>query len=64
MLPEEKENFNEVFCAKYNEPQKLEEGCKHPNDYCQYRQSCLIYFYEQENRKKKTKEENAHSSDQ
>ncbi len=49
MDEKEKEGLTEAFCAKYNETQFLEEGCKHPNDYCPYRNSCLIYFYTKEN---------------
>ncbi len=47
-MEEEKEKKNEAICMKYQEEQSLEEGCKHPKDYCPYRQSCLIYFYSKE----------------
>ncbi len=51
MNKKEKEILTEAFCTKYNETQALEEGCKHPHDYCPYRESCLIYFYTKENLK-------------
>ena len=42
----------EGFCQKDNIAVELEKGCRHPNDYCQYRQACMIHFYEMENRRK------------
>ncbi len=43
----------EGFCEKDNISVELEKGCRHPNDYCQYRQACMIHFYDMENRRKK-----------
>jgi len=40
---EEKED--QVYCMKYQEYQKLEEGCKHPKEYCPYRESCPIHLF-------------------
>jgi hypothetical protein len=55
-----KENKNkehtEAFCLKYQETQALEEGCKHPNDYCPHRQSCLIHFYSKEKKREERSE--------
>ncbi|MDW7771811.1 MAG: phosphoribosyl-AMP cyclohydrolase [Desulfobulbaceae bacterium] len=37
---------------KYSE--KLKEGsvcCRHPDDYCKYRTSCIVNFFEQENKR-------------
>lgn len=42
----------ELFCEKYKEKVESENPkCQHPEDYCQHRQSCLIHFMEQENRR-------------
>lgn len=44
----------ELECYKYNE--KMQAGdavCRHPNDYCKYRASCMIQFLSSENRAKK-----------
>lgn len=41
-------------CYKYNE--KMQAGdavCRHPNDYCKYRASCMIQFLSSENRAKR-----------
>ena len=51
----------DFFCAKDNRQTDASKGCLHPNDYCSHRQSCLIYFMEQErkreeNRKKQSKD--------
>ncbi len=45
---DKEDNGEKVLCFKYQEEQRIEEGCKHPKDYCPYRQSCLIYFYSKE----------------
>ena len=41
----------EGFCQKDNIAVDLEKGCRHPNDYCQYRQACMIHFHELEQRR-------------
>jgi hypothetical protein len=41
------------FCAKDNVESPLDKGCRHPDDYCQYRQSCMIHFLDQEKRRDK-----------
>jgi len=43
----------EGFCQKDNVMVDLESGCRHPNDYCQYRQACIIHFHELEQRRKR-----------
>ncbi len=48
----------DFFCAKDNRQTDASKGCLHPNDYCSHRQSCLIYFMEQERkREEKRKQE-------
>ncbi len=48
-MEEEKKKKNEeeelVYCEKYKEYVKLSEGCKHPKDYCAFREKCLIHLY-------------------
>jgi hypothetical protein len=40
----------ELECAKYHEKMDSEQAvCRHPDDYCRHRTSCMIYFLEQEN---------------
>lgn len=40
----------ELECEKYHEKMDSEQAvCRHPNDYCQYRTSCMIYFIEKDN---------------
>ncbi|NDY43067.1 hypothetical protein G3N55_09455 [Dissulfurirhabdus thermomarina] len=36
------------FCQKDNREVPLDEGCRHPKDYCQYRQACIVHFHERE----------------
>ena len=41
----------ELECAKYQEKMDSEQAvCRHPGDYCQHRQACMIHFIEKENR--------------
>jgi hypothetical protein len=47
----------ELECAKYGEKMDSETAmCRHPNDYCQHRKSCMIQFIERENKSKKPSE--------
>jgi len=42
----------ELECIKYKE--KMDSAgayCRHPDDYCKYRTSCIIHFTEKENGK-------------
>ena len=42
----------ELECIKYNE--KMDSGgayCRHPDDYCKYRTSCIIHFMGKDNGK-------------
>jgi len=41
------------YCAKDNSETDMQEGCKHPQDYCQHRKSCLIHFMEKERQREK-----------
>lgn len=48
------------YCSKDNIETSMNKGCRHPGDYCQDRQSCIIYFMEREKKKnsdKKTSED-------
>ena len=36
------------YCQKDNVETPLEKGCKHPTDYCQYRQACMVHFLQKE----------------
>jgi len=49
---------NKGFCQKDNKKVSLDNGCLHPNDYCQYRQSCLVHYFEQEKKREKRKRKN------
>ena len=40
-------------CEKYKEKMEAETAyCRHPNEYCKFRQACMIHFLSKENRKK------------
>ncbi len=40
-------------CQKYNERMEAETAyCRHPNEYCKFRTSCMIQFVSKENKKK------------
>ncbi len=41
------------FCAKDNREIKDGPFCPHPKDFCQHRQSCIIHFMEQEERRER-----------
>lgn len=48
----ESKTVMELECLKFNEKMKAEGAyCRHPDDYCKYRTSCIIFFMEKENRK-------------
>jgi hypothetical protein len=48
----------ELECAKYGEKMDAAQvACRHPGDYCQFRQSCMIQFMERENRSEKAADE-------
>ncbi len=36
------------YCQKDNIESPIEKGCRHPTDYCQFRNMCIIHFMEQE----------------
>ncbi len=43
-----------VVCDKYKESMESEEAeCRHPNDYCTIRSSCMINFLEKERKREK-----------
>lgn len=42
----------ELECVKFKEKMDSESAyCRHPNDYCQHRTSCIIHFMGQENKR-------------
>jgi hypothetical protein len=43
------------YCAKDNSEIEMKEGCKHPQDYCQHRSSCIIHFMEKEKKREERK---------
>lgn len=47
-----------LVCDKYKESMESEEAeCRHPNDYCQTRTSCMIVFIEKERKREEALEE-------
>jgi len=47
-----------VQCDKYKEIMDSEEAeCRHPNDYCQTRTSCMILFLEKERKREEARKE-------
>lgn len=50
----------ELECIKYKEKMNVDEAyCRHPDDYCKYRTSCIIHFMSSQNRAKKKSAETA-----
>ncbi len=41
----------EYYCEKDNRQTDISKGCRHPNDFCQHRQACMIHFLEQEEKR-------------
>ena len=41
----------EYYCEKDNRQTDISKGCRHPKDYCQHRQACMIHFLEQEEKR-------------
>jgi hypothetical protein len=37
---------NKLYCEKYKQWVKEQEGCKHKKEYCQFRTQCLIFLRE------------------
>ncbi len=53
----------ELVCEKYREEIDPENvRCPHPDDYCKWRQSCVVYFmwkeWEYEEKKRREREKN------
>ncbi len=45
-------------CEKFKESMDSEEAeCRHPDDYCQTRQSCMINYIGKERKREKAREE-------
>jgi len=48
----------QLQCDKYKEIMAAEEAeCRHPDDYCQTRMSCMIQFLEKERKREEIKKE-------
>lgn len=46
-----------LVCDKFKESMEAEEAeCRHPNDYCQTRTSCIICFIEKERKREQARE--------
>lgn len=46
-----------LLCDKFKESMESEEAeCRHPNDYCQTRTSCMICFIEKERKREQARE--------
>lgn len=44
----------ELECEKYKEKIDSENpACRHPDDYCQYRTTCIVQFMEKENKRER-----------
>lgn len=41
------------FCLKFQEEVPLEEGCRHPRDYCPHRTACFLYLIWKEKHQEK-----------
>ncbi len=51
-------NKMQLQCEKYKESMEAEEAeCRHPDDYCQTRTSCMIQFLEKERKREEAREE-------
>ncbi len=46
----------EYYCEKDNRQTDISKGCRHPNDFCQHRQACMIHYLEQEARREEGKQ--------
>ncbi len=48
----------QLQCEKYKETMDSETAvCRHPDDYCQTRSSCMIQFVEKERKREKARKE-------
>ncbi len=48
----------QLICDKYKETMESEDAeCKHPNDYCQTRSSCMICYMEKERKREQARQE-------
>jgi len=46
----------EYYCEKDNRQTDISKGCRHPKDFCQHRQACMIHFLEQEEKRNRKHE--------
>ncbi len=52
------------YCQKDAKEVPLDRGCRHPKDYCQFRQACMIHFLQKEREQKLRDRPNEDTSDQ
>lgn len=53
-----------LVCEKYKESMDSEgAACRHPDDYCSTRSSCMIYFIEKERRRAEKTEKEKEAKD-
>jgi len=46
----------ELVCEKYREKMPAANAhCQHPDEYCKFRTSCMIYFMARENQKEQAR---------
>ncbi len=50
--PNREEEMDTGFCLKFQEEVPLEEGCRHPKDYCPHRTACLLNLVLKEKRRR------------
>ena len=49
----------ELICEKYNEKMKADEAsCRHPGEYCKFRNACMIQFLAKESKRQPDSAEN------
>ncbi|MEA3468378.1 MAG: RNA polymerase II-associated protein [Thermodesulfobacteriota bacterium] len=48
----------QLICDKYKETMESEDAeCRHPDDYCQIRSSCIISYMEKERKREQARQE-------
>ena len=48
----------QLICDKYKETMESEDAeCRHPDDYCQTRTSCMISYMEKERKREQARQE-------
>jgi len=53
----------QLECEKYKDKVDPDKPvCRHPDDYCQFRTSCIIHFMEKERRREQDRQKNKERS--